>query len=259
MLNLNILIPAIRRGNNMLNGNNIIEINDESIISSEEIIHGLKNRKNKFFEIFRNRDIYLIIKDKEIYIKLINFPKVKSNQLAKLIENELKYYMNFTNEMLYSYCIYKEYRNSIDVLVYCIHFNKLYVIDSLANNKLVVKKINPIQVIYVNYFNKGINVDNYILIFQNENKIYFLACLNKKLICNYVCNAEITYIDFQRKLEKLINKAENFEKTSVFNEIYFLDFKNKEMINLVSQQYLCNDLGYVNKVNILRYIMKGTD
>ncbi|WP_231272407.1 hypothetical protein [Clostridium botulinum] len=173
----------------MLNKNVLLKVSKESIKLDNKF-------NNRFFskDIFKdiskikikNKNIYVVIEGEEVNIKLLKVPKVTKWNLNYLIKNELIFlYGKKADNIFYTYTIWDEDEEEREVLVFCVNSNKLNSIENvIKNNKL--KSVKLIQFTIINYLKNKVDDKDYILIFKDEDKIYFLGISNEKLIANRI-------------------------------------------------------------------------
>ncbi|MCD3299227.1 hypothetical protein, partial [Clostridium botulinum] len=178
----------------MLNKNVLLKVSKESIKLDNKF-------NNRFFskDIFKdiskikikNKNIYVVIEGEEVNIKLLKVPKVTKWNLNYLIKNELIFlYGKKADNIFYTYTIWDEDEEEREVLVFCVNSNKLNSIENvIKNNKL--KSVKLIQFTIINYLKNKVDDKDYILIFKDEDKIYFLGISNEKLIANRIIEHNI--------------------------------------------------------------------
>lgn len=174
----------------------------------------------------RNKNLYIMIEGEEIYIKYMRLPRVYGEQLDTLIQNQLIYlYGTKAEEIFYSYTIFKEKENELEVLVFCVNCEELNELRNSTKYKGVIKKVNLVQFCFLNYLKKYISDSNYLFIFEYNKNLYFIALADNKIIADKV-------IKDSEENNELIVKAYNYlkEKTLAvyvhINKIYCVNFHN---------------------------------
>lgn len=194
----------------------------------------------------KNKSIYIVVEGEEIYVKLIEVPKVNKKRLYFIIKNELKYNFKDIDNIMFTYEVFKDNGNSLEVMVFCLNWTKENIIEKCVQRGAKVKGVYPIQFCALNTCKKNIRQPQYIFVFYSENKFYFIACVNKKVIANStVSNLNENYI--VENLNEFIYKCEENYKLKKFEYIFFLNFPNNDVIKKLSKKYNCTNLGNVTK------------
>ncbi len=240
----------------------ILEIGDEGLVYKDIINKSFMNKIKtdkwqKKFKIkgknvedikidFNNKNIFIIIQGEEIYVKFIEVPKVSKRKLYFLIKDELKYRFKNIDNIMFTYDIFKDNGKSLELIVFCLNWNKDQVIEQCAKRGANIKGIYPIQFCALNSCKKNIKEHQYIFIFLDENKLYFLACVNEKVMANSVIE-NFSKEKFIEEVDKFINKCETFSIEKKFKNIFFLNVPYEDLIINLSKKYNCNSFGTISK------------
>ncbi|AEB75922.1 hypothetical protein [Clostridium botulinum] len=231
----------------MLNKNILLKVSKESIqldnkfnsrFFSKDIFKDISKLKIK------NKNIYVVIEGEEVHIKLLKVPKVTKWNLNYLIKNELIFlYGKKADNIFYTYTIWAEDEEEREVLVFCVISNKLNSIENvIKNNKL--KSVKLIQFTIINYLKNKVNDKDYIVIFKDEDKIYFLGISNEKLIANRIIENNIEDEFLIDIFNYTISKMKTFNITA--NNVYGINFNKTDVIKYIEH----NSYKYVNLQNI---------
>lgn len=245
--------------------NGILEIRDQCLsyrnLIRKGLIDKLKIKNNiyrdeirgKYLEEIKvnltNKNLFLVIHGEEVYVKYMTLPKVKKEKLYLLIKDELNYRFKRIDNIMFTYEVFKDNGTSLDVIVYCLNWNKSELIKECVKRGGEIKGIHPIQFHILNNYRKRIKEKSYIFIFSMESNLYFLGCRDDKIIGNSVCK-EYTKAKFIDELEKFKIKCCNIKDFVDFHNIFFVDFPHKDLIEELSVEYHCIDLGDIDMDNI---------
>lgn len=251
----------------MFKKNSVIEIEDKYIYlndynrknlltrnikdSVERKIIGSRNMPTNLNVDIKNRNIHFILNGEKIFVKLISIPKIKRAYIDKVIRGEIEYYFKDIENLIYSYNIYKEEKDSIDVLVFCLNWKEIDILKDVKINKNSIKGVWLIQFCFLKFFMKDFIEKQFIFTFIYNNKIYFIACKDNKLICNNIIE-HYNEVEFVEYLKQFIQDSSNKISEESFNTVYFSNFENKDMIKQSRVHYNCKDLGSVSREDIIR-------
>lgn len=191
---------------------------------------------------FKNKNLFIIVDGEEIYVKLMTFPKVKKEKLHKIIKGELEYKFKNIENIMFTYQVVKDNGSSLDLIVFCLNWDKSDLIRVCTERGGKVKGIFPMQFCIFNYYKNRIEEKNYIFTFIHENILYFLACVDKKIISNSVVKTFVKD-NFIEELKKFQAKISISKKCDQFSRIFFLNFPYKALIKDAEKLYSCIDLG----------------
>lgn len=244
----------------MLNKNVLLKVSKESIQLDNKFNDKFFN-KHIFKDIseinIKNKNIYIVIEGEEVHIKLLKIPKIPKWDLNYLIKNELIFlYGKKANNIFYTYTIWNEDKEIREVLVFCINSNKLNSIENIIkNNKL--KSVKLIQFTIINYLKSKVSHKDYILIFKDEDKIYFLGISNEKLISNRIIENNIEDEFLIDIFNYTIAKMKTFK--IIANNVYGINFSKKDVIKYIQHNsYNYVDLQNISKNKIIEYFsIKG--
>lgn len=252
----------------MIMKNGILEICDQYLsyrnLLKKGLIRNIVNKKNiSNFEIkercldkmkvdLKNRNLFLLIHGEEVYTRYMILPKVKKEKLYFLIKNELKYRFKNLENIMFTYEIFKDNGTNLEVIVFCLNWNKSGLIKECVNRGGEIKGIYPVQFHILNNYRKKIKEENYIFIFSLQNNLYFLGCHKDKIIGNSVCKT-FSKEKFMDELEKFKIRCCNIRDFKCFSSMFFLDFPYKDLIENLSKEYNCTDLGELEKDNLNKF------
>ncbi|EDS77951.1 putative conserved protein [Clostridium botulinum C str. Eklund] len=242
----------------MLNKNIFLKVSEEGIQIKNKNLRLKHKGINPLKDIegikIKNKNVYIIVEGEEVHIKLLKLPKVSKWDLNSLIRNELIFlYGRKANNIFYTYTVLNETIEDIDVLVFCMNLKDVKALEKIiSDNK--IKKINIIQFNMLNYFKSYIKDKTYILIFKDENKIYFLGITYENLVANRIVNLESKNYEYflMEGFNYCVNRIEKFTKG--LENIYYVNFKEEEKdLYMQNHIYKYKDLGSVDKTKILQY------
>ncbi|MCY6354062.1 hypothetical protein [Clostridium sp. ZS2-4] len=223
----------------------------------EEVID-VKDFKNLKIRI-RNKNIYIIIEGEEIYVKYMQLPKVYGEQLDKVIQNQLIYlYGSKAEEIFYSYAIFKEKQNELEVLVFCVNCEELNEFKNFTKHNSVIKKVDLVQFCFLNYFKRYILDSNYIFMFKYNENLYLIAVAENKIMADKVVkdsgeNYEIIMREYDYLKEKILSLHIHIDKIYCVN-FYNLKFE-EHMENEKDFKYI--DLGKFDEAVIAQAFVCG--
>ncbi len=240
--------------------NSIIEINDDYLVK-----HDINRKKFKLrcnseiynLNIFKSLDIYLdlkhrntcvIVEGEEINIKLLTLPKVKGEALYDLIKNELFYYFKDLENVTFNYSILEEYKNKLDILVFCLDKRKINFIEKCIGSDIIIKGVYLLQFCLLNYFRTKIKEKNYVFVFIFRENIYFLYCIDNKVLHNNVYKAASN--SMQELLNNFIERSKILYDKDIY-KVYFANCSNKEFDNDLLNKIAYENLGEIDVNNLI--------
>ncbi|MBL4937922.1 hypothetical protein JK636_19620 [Clostridium sp. YIM B02515] len=240
----------------------IIEMGDYSLLSHQFIGNKiLSNNYNlssskEFLVDIRNRKLKIILEGELVNIKLISLPAVSSKNLLTLIKDELLYYYNISDNVVFNYVILNKHKTSIDTAVFIVDSRKISYINEGASNNVKIQGVYLIQLCFLNYFKKRFKDKNYIFTFIYHHSLYLLYCIDNIIRHNYI------YKDFQTidSLETILLSF--IESSNICDEveikvIYLANFSTRETIPNNIENYACVDLGNIDYKNFLNFIKEN--
>lgn len=245
----------------MIKKTGILEISNQFILYKSLINSGfigkIRSRKLDRIEIkgkdlkdikvdFKNKSLFLIVHGEEVYVKYMTLPKVKKEKLNFFIKSELEYRFKKIDNVMFTYEVFKDNGTNLEVIVFCLNWNKSEVIKECVNKGGEIKGIYPVQFHVLNRYRKKIKEKDYIFIFFSENTLYFLGCCNEKIIGNSLWK-DYNREKFMDELEKFKIKCCAINNFKDFSSIFFLDFPDKAFIETLSEEYNCTDLGDIDE------------
>lgn len=238
----------------------ILELSGNIIIKSELLKKRLDNLEIKLDsdEIIntniKGKDIFVLIDEEQIFIKLISIPNVKKSHFNLIIENELKYLFKYDSQKLYSYSIFKKHKSSIELLIFCFNSEKLFIIDKSVKYKQNFKAFYLIQFCFLCYFNNIIKDKDYFFIFLYNSSLYLLECIEDNLINNkLIKDFKGSYDEFIQAFNDMEDNSYKEYKRNGKKKIYHCNFIYSNIIVEVSKSYECVDLGCISRKDIIIY------
>lgn len=201
---------------------------------------------------FWDKKFYLVLEGEETYIKLISIPKLKIENINEVVRTELRYSFNDIDDIMFTYKIYREYENKIQLLVYCINSSK-YEIIRRCSKIWDVKGINVIQFCLFNYIKSLVDVKNYIYIYLLNSNLYLTGVSNNQPCLNNVIPTLDDFRGTQENIDEFIIKYEKLG-FGVIDAIYTLNIKSK--INNLSENIKCQNLGVIEPTKLFSICFK---
>ncbi|KAJ51494.1 hypothetical protein BD780_002218 [Clostridium tetanomorphum] len=245
----------------MFKKNSVIEIDNKYVYLNN--IH--KNTKKdlerkiigninftKSLEIsLEKRKVHLILDGKKIFVKLITIPKVRKSYIDKIVRKEVEYYFKEIDNLIYSYRINKEEKELIEILVFCLNWREIDILKNIKCKDNIIKGVWLIQFCILEYFKKSFTDERFILTFIYNDNLYFIACNNDNLISNNIIN-DFNEDNFFSNLKEFIKECNEEINEGEFKVIYFVNFKNKKILETCSSTYNCKDLGTLSRDDIVK-------
>lgn len=254
----------------MFKKNSVIEIDDKYIYLNdyngkrllrkdfkeniERKIIGNTNFSSNLKVNIEKRNVHFVLDGEKIFVKLITIPKIKKAYMDRVIREEIEYYFKDIDNLIYSYSIYKEEKEIIEVLVFCLNWKEIDVMKNIQHNKNNIKGVWLIQFCFLNFFINSFAEKQFIFTFIYNDKLYFLACKDKKLIYNNIIK-DYTESTFSKNLKCFIENCNRKMGEEDFNTVYFVNFENKNLIKDNVNNYNCKDLGCVNRENMIKKLI----
>lgn len=215
---------------------------NEQLLKSKDL--DINKLKVKFADLKR-RNVYVVINGEEVFIKLIRLPRMNEEYIYDGVKNELRYILKNIDSIMFTYSIFKEYKTSFDVLVFCINSEKIVGLKENITKFSNVKGIYLIQFLTINYFKENIKENNFTFILTFGDFTYFVLCIDKKVIYNKTVNNEdMSKDEFIKNFKYIEDKFKEINQS--FNTIYISNFKNDSLIKLISERYKCVMLGNID-------------
>ncbi|MCM8711031.1 hypothetical protein M2651_08325 [Clostridium sp. SYSU_GA19001] len=197
--------------------------------------------------------VNIVLEGEEVNVRNFILPKTKSNQVYDLIKDELYYYFRNIDNLIFAYSIIKQDKDNQQFAVFCVNSNKLAVINELMHTDINIRGIYLLQFSVINYFKRKIKSENYIFIFEYRDKLYLLCCIYNKVIYNSIIKDYVNEENLIRKFYDFINKSKKYSEKNIEN-IYFANIRSKKIIDLISRDFKCEDLGDLNQKRLFRGI-----
>lgn len=248
----------------------ILQINDKGLIykdiMSKSIISKIKEGKWKenlgikgesIDDIkidFARRNIFIIVQGEQIYVKLIEIPKVSKRKLYSIVKAELKYHFKNidVDSIMFTYDVFKDNGKSLEIIVFCLNWDKGNIIEKCVEKGANIKGVYPIQFCILNNYKKLIKEHEYILAFLYDSKLYLLACIDGKVLVNSVVR-DFNKDNFEENVDKFKEKCEVTGVIKNLKNIFLLNLPYQDIIRTLSKKYNCNDLGTIckNKLEVI--------
>ena len=233
------------------------------LIKNDNSLYLYKTNKTKFTTIkidkpesvklhFWDKKFYVVLEGEETYIKLISIPKLEIQSINEVVRTELKYSFNNIDDIMFTYKIYREYENKLELLVYCINSSK-YEIIRRCSEIWDVKGINVIQFCLFNYIKSLVDVKNYIYIYLLNSNLYLTGVSNNQLCCNNITPILDDFRGTQDSIDEFIIKYEKLG-FGVIDAIYTLNIESK--INNTSKKIKCQNLGTIEPTKLFNICFK---
>jgi len=233
------------------------------LIKNDSSLYLYKNNKNKFSSTkidkpesvklhFWDKKFYVVLEGEETYIKLISIPKLELESIDDVVKTELKYNFNNIDDIMFTYKIYREYDNKLELLVYCINSSK-YEIIRRCSEIWDVKGINVIQFCLFNYIKKLVDIKNYIYLYLLNSNLYLTGVSNNQICCNSITPIFDNFSGAQDSIDDFIIKYEKLGFGS-FEGIYSLNFENS--ITTLSEKIKCQSLGKIEPAKLFNICFK---
>jgi hypothetical protein len=216
---------------------NIISSNASKLEQNNEV----KIKIDNFQDIkvnLKNKNLSIIVNGEEIYVKLMTLPKVGKEKMYFIVKNELQYRFKNIDNIIFTYEIFNHIGKNVEVIVFCMNWNRTDFIDKCLSKGAKIKGICPIQFKVLNYYRKRIKEKEYIILFQYDRDVYLLACVEGKIIANSVIN-NFHEQNFLEEFEKFQFKYSIMEVTQSLGKIFLLNFPYDHLIKILSDNYEC--------------------
>lgn len=198
------------------------------------------------------KKLFIIIEDEEIFIKLITIPKSSKESINKIIKNEIIYYFNDNKNIIYTYSVFKESKDTTEVIVFCINSEKINLLEKhIYKGRL--KKISLIQFCFLNYLDYLISSKNFTFIFCYNNRLYLLGCFENQILINSVINMDLNQEELFNTICVFVNNCIHVYHDVEIDTIYFANYYNAILEKKLAGYYKCVFLGNVDNSEILNY------
>ncbi len=214
----------------------------------KSIIHSIDD----FKVVVKNRKLFLLIENEEIYIKYLRVPKIEKSDLSCIIKNRLKYlYGKKSEEILYTYTIYKEEKSEIEILIFCANCDRFNILfNSKDNYKL--NKITLIQLWFFDHYEKLISDKDCLFVFRYNKNIYLLSIVNKKIVGNKIIQQELIS-SITDNIEYILHKSNSYDGN--IKRIYSVNLSNDEISKYIFSfyKYESINLGFIEDESVLEH------
>ncbi|WP_392486387.1 hypothetical protein ACER0A_007515 [Haloimpatiens sp. FM7315] len=232
-----------------IKNNIILKLGENSILVWEgNKFNGVENLNSKL----KGKNLYLILEGERIYVKYVNIPKVSSRKLYDIIQFELKYYFHSIEDILFDYVIVENLKTSYKILVFCINSKKIDSLKVNVSKGVNIKKVNLLQFVVLNFIKNQIKNNNYLLVFNYNNNLYFLLVKDGNLLDNSVLE------NFEGKVDKFYNEIYHLFGLYEIKDIaiYFLWFDYENIIGDIKLSYNCEVID-CDKIKIIESITRN--
>ncbi|MCT8976044.1 hypothetical protein N4T77_05480 [Clostridium sp. CX1] len=203
----------------------------------------------------RNKNLFIVVHGEEVYVKLITLPKVSKEKLYFIIKQELRVRFENLDSIMFTYEILKDNGNSLDIIIFCLNWNGVNLVEKCIEAGGEVKGIYPIQFCILNSYRNQIKSENYVLVFSLEGNVYLVGYYKDRIVGNTVLK-NFNLEGLKEELDIFIVKCNILSKAKEMPAIFFLNFFNKELIQSLSKDYICEDLGELDKEYSINQILK---
>jgi hypothetical protein len=243
--------------------NAVIEINDNYLITHQvtrKNFHLIYKSDNYRLDILR--DIYIDLKHKrvsillegeEINIKLMTLPKVKKEALYDLIKNELFYYFKDLDSIVFNYNILREHKSKFEILVFCINERKINFIEKRLNSSIKVQGVYLIQFSFLNYFKLKIKEKNYGFVFVYRENLYFLYCIENKVLHSNVYKIVADSIEPKNLLYNFMQNCKILYDKEV-TKVYFANCDSIQLFNDIFDKTTYENLGDIEETGLINSV-----
>ena len=176
------------------------------------------NDKRSKVKNLKDKNLYVILHEEEMLIKIFVLPRVRHYELKMLIEGELKSVISRVEDMIFDFVILQEDKNTVKVLVFCLNHEKCGFIKEFDEKvRFKLKRIVPLQISYLECIKKSIKTKNNVITFLDSGNIYMLACFEDKIICNSIIRGadEVKEAEFNKCFDSMLIKYRNMLKSFV--------------------------------------------
>jgi hypothetical protein len=247
----------------MFRKNAVIEINDNYLIKHEVTRKNLHlTYKSDDYRLDILRDIFIDLKRKrvaiilegeEINIKMMTLPKINKVSLYDLIKSELFYYFKDIDNLVFNYIIIKVHKSKIDLLVFCINQRKINFMKKCLNTNIKIQGVYLIQFSFLNYFKLKIKEKNYGFVFVYRENLYFLYCIENKLVHNNVCKMATDSTELKNLLFNFMQNSKIiYDKEAT--KVYFANCGSIQPLNDASDKVTYENLGNIEGTDLINSV-----
>lgn len=233
-----------------------IDLDKKKIKTNLQIKYSLLKNIEEYNLKVKNKNVYIVIEDVEIYIKYFKVPKTSKWNLNSIIKNELIFlYGEKAKKIFYTYTLWKDREDELEVIVFCVNCDELDCLEGFIDNNKI-RKINLIQFCFLNYFSEGIREKDYIFVFKYNEMTYLLGMSGGILISNKIIkNEEKNSCILKDVFKYTLDKMNSYEIK--IHKVYSVNFKNQDFCNYITldKNYSYTNLGEVSKEKIIEYFL----
>lgn len=250
----------------MFKKNCFIEVGDNYLIRHEHNPRILSRayRKNEYninllkeaqFSL-KSRKAYVVLEGEKINIKMMTFPKVKNKELYKLIIEELTNYYNSVDKIYFNFTVIKDNGKSLDIIVFYSNEGKIKKLEKYILGNSHIRGVYLIQFCFLQNFRATIMHEDFIFAFMYKAKLYFLFCINKKIVYNNM----VTYTE---EVAKISNSIFEFMESCRINNgceiknIYIANIDERVCTDITLKGYYVENLGSMDEKSLIKCIKKS--
>ncbi|MPN52434.1 hypothetical protein SDC9_200095 [bioreactor metagenome] len=154
--------------------------------------------------------------------------------------------------MCYSYYIYGESKNTLEIMIFCLNCNGISKIKDIAlkNN---LKAVWIIQNIFLEYFSKHILQRQFVFMCNYEDNLYLVACKEKCIVATKTLKLLSDKINLSCILEDFLKECCEKDISMNNTNIYVVNIE-KEYLKPLDKKHICIDLGTINKQEFNAYM-----
>lgn len=253
----------------MLHEENILQIDDGYAVlescSSKGLIFSerkykrigkfnLKNlERDKLFHDIRNMKLRMVLHSEEVYSKIIDIPRVKRGKINGILKNELKYYFDNIDSIMYFYSIIKSTKKKIKLNVTYFNTRK----NDLIKKCSEIASINGIYLIqfcYLYYFKKYFMEINYLFVFLNKESLYLIAVNKGEIMLNSVVKNFTQEEDTCDLIKNFLYECK-MKSVKDFNTAYILNLNSIGQLKKGIQNCRIINLGMVDSIEVVKSYM----
>jgi hypothetical protein len=180
-------------------------------------------------------------------------PKIKEAALYDLIKSELFYYFKDIDSLVFNYKIIKVHKSKIDLLVFCINERKINFMKKCLNTNIKIEGVYLIQFSFLNYFKLKIKEKNYGFVFIYRENLYFLYCIENKLVHNIVYKISTNSTELKKLLYNFMQNSKILYDKEV-SKVYFANCGSIQPLNEASDKITYESLGDIEGTDLINSV-----
>lgn len=202
----------------------------------------------------KNKKLYIIIENEEIFIKSLTLPCVDKKRLYELIKDELSYYLGELDKILFDYSIICKNKKSMELLIFYISLPNISFIKN-SMEMAAIKKINLIQFIYLNCYKGFLTKKDFYFIFKYKSVIYILLVINGFLRGNTKVN--IDYLKNNTFDKIFVNLKNKYRQMDIEIESIYLTNECKSFKDYIPEMFECKLIDNFEESKIIKSVFRG--